>query len=369
MTYSNGACQLNTGCPTNCAECDGSICYLCKSGFYLLWDGTCATSCPAGYAGSNAGNYYQCDTPCQASDSYMMSDKSCSTTCEFPFTTRTVGKAKFCDFPCSSYSTQIYRFSDGQCVTSCSSTTRSQGNYKFCDNCAAGMYSYEDGSCKSTCSSLMIKTAQSVYTLCKYPCPTGEYLYADSTCSSECPDPYQKVDQDGVMVCNHPCSYNVDYYYNPHDKSCTATCSSPYKIYTDNTVKVCRTACEYNGTFALANGHCVNSCGASLEARTDGTAKFCEVPGPTWWQRNRSAMAGLIAFGTIHVLVVLYIMFKKFMAKYRREFQKYAVQTNISENADATKNMDMTDVEQSPELSTGRLFRDHSPPLPRKQGY
>ena len=319
----DGQCESNSVCSANCNYCDAGKCLLCASNYFLKWDYTCSATCPTGYTASTLGAYYECHTPCEATDTYMLADLTCTDTCSFPFAPRVEGKAKFCDSPCDpNYSTNFINSNDGSCSSNCLSNIRSEGNFRFCDLCPANTYSYDDGTCKSTCSSLMKQTPQAVYTLCQYPCPTGKFLYVGGECSS-CPSPWIQGIQDGVDMCYHPCSVHSDYFYTK-DNTCHASCPSPYQSFVKNSVKTCSTPCEADSTYLLPDGTCSSSCPSPMVARREGTAKFCEDKKSSWLDQYIGVVIAIIAYLTIHAVVLLYKQYKKY-----KEYQRPQDQENL----------------------------------------
>jgi len=200
----------------------------------------------------------------------------------------------------------------------------------------------------------MKQTPQGIYTLCDYPCPANQHLYPDKSCKLECPRTWVAAEQDGVLVCQPSCT-NMNDYYAPRYSSCISSCHSPYSEYSDNSVKVCRTACENNSTYALPSGQCANFCPSSLTERLDGTAKLCEEASSSWFETNWRAMTGFIAFAAIHLVLILYLIYKRFMNKYKTSFTNYN-----NDGINLRENVDANDADQtSPELSVSRNLKEH----------
>lgn len=72
-----------------------------SSSQYLLWNGTCASSCPSPLTSSTSYSRNFCNYGC-STGRYLYYNGSCSSSCSSPLVSRTEAGEYYCDYPCSS---------------------------------------------------------------------------------------------------------------------------------------------------------------------------------------------------------------------------------------------------------------------------
>ena len=276
-------------CSSNCATCSGTAttCTSCNSGWFMVGT-TCYSSCNSPlYSYVSSGVTY-CATPCPGE--YVMWDGSCSTTCAystaystFAISAVTVDTFAECTYPCSS---NEYLYFNGSCLSTCPSplTTLTYYSRGFCDySCPSSDYLYWNGSCLSTCPSPLSGEVEGTSTtrkFCWYTCQPSEYLYWNGSCLSTCPAPLSGETEGTYLqrkFCWYTCQPTEYLYWN---ESCLSTCPSPLSPETQGTNlprQFCWYTCQPN-QYLYWNGSCIDTCPSPLSGETQGTylqRNFC----------------------------------------------------------------------------------------------
>ena len=186
-------------CNANCAQCtDGTSCIQCQSGYiYHPVDGTCVTSCPAGYRNNNG----QCEACTTANCETCTTNKDVCTLCKSGF---------FAYAPTSS------------CVSSCPTGSQQDTTNRLCITCA-------DPNCISCPSNTNI-CAQ-----CK---TNGYYLTSSKTCATCQSNCLQCSDGNSCSECSS------GYFYLASTKTCVSSCPSKYRA--NSATKTCDPCSDSN---------------------------------------------------------------------------------------------------------------------------
>lgn len=257
-------------CPSNCDYCSSStICTQCSSGFYLLSNGQCSSTCPTPMTINAITN--TCTSPCSTGQ-YLYWDGSCAASCPTPLTIVTIGTNTLCNYTCL---TTQFLYWDGSCGSTCASPLPSSVivSRNLCNFPCSAPTSFlmTNQTCSSTCTSPFYQTIIKTKTICNNPCAAGLYYFQNASCLSSCPAPYITINISSVLYCNRPCTSGYFYY---QDASCRTTCSSPYQNITINLISYCNSPCQASNYY-YDNSSCLSSCPSPFSSSNDGITNFC----------------------------------------------------------------------------------------------
>jgi len=269
-------------CSSNCATCSGTAttCTSCNSGWFMVGT-TCYSSCNSPLYSYVSNGVTYCATPCPGE--YVMWDGSCSTTCAystaystFAISAVTVDTFEECTYPCPS---NEYLYFNGSCLSSCPSplTTLTYYSRGFCDySCPSSDYLYWNGSCLGTCPSPLSGEVEGTTTtrkFCWYTCQPNQYLYWNGSCLSTCPAPLSGETEGTYLqrkFCWYTCQPTEYLYWN---ESCLSTCPPPLSPETQGT-NLPRQFCWYTcqpDQYLYWNGSCLSTCPSPLSGELEGT--------------------------------------------------------------------------------------------------
>jgi len=235
----NGTCTSSCNLPTSASQTVGvlQVCEtICQDPEYLLWDGSCATSCPSPLVASVLDSNLLCNKPCQTGE-FFDYNGDCVSSCSSPYVQASRHSVDMCNLPCEPASEYLYP--NGSCDTSCSSPLVStvSGGIQWCDSSCGTDYTYSDYSCDSQCNSPLLASSVMGINYCDSPCGTTGWINPNGSCRAQCDTPLVSTAYNSINWCSSPCGYS-EYYY-PNDNSCQTSCSSPSIIEDYDLVYVC----------------------------------------------------------------------------------------------------------------------------------
>ncbi|EWS75787.1 zinc finger lsd1 subclass family protein (macronuclear) [Tetrahymena thermophila SB210] len=280
-------------CYSNCITCNAQGCNQCQANYYL-YNFTCQTTCPNGYASDQNLICQPCDPSCQTCskpqdstsclscnpNTYLNPNKTCQNTCPTSYWTNSSNwQCSACDSTCftcqipgdsnSCTSCSGYLFlSSNKCIINCPYNTfpLNQMNNNICQPCNPSCGSC-DGPNANNCLSCQTPTfyQQSTKT-CAPQCSAIQYQNTSSQVCSFCDYSCSTCSGPSYTNCLS-CSGNTFLYQN----QCIANC--PVKYFNNVSNNQC-TACDQ--TCYQCNGPAPNNClSCQLPRYFDPTSNTC----------------------------------------------------------------------------------------------